>query len=132
MNTQVESVPDGEEAMFVRRISCISDAYRKKCAECIAVRKENDGLRKELAKLKEPDTKVLKTWNDYILHICKDGNQRTTREIFDEIRSMDSQPWSPEAKTPEATCSSVCGQLFKNSILCKTNDTPLKYFILLK
>ncbi len=91
------------------------------------VKKENESLKKEVGR----GSSLLKSWNDYILHVCRDGQQRTTREIFNAIELMDIRPWSSDAKTPEATCSARCGDLFKHTKLYKTNDTPLKYFILL-
>ena len=48
------------------------------------------------------------------------------------IDKMDEKPWSEEAKTPESSCNERCGALYKKGKLCKTNDKPIKYFILLK
>ena len=77
------------------------------------------------------DKPTLKVWNDYILHVCKDGEQRTVREIFNEIDKMKTKPWPPEAKTPSSTCSATCGALFTKNKILKTNDSPVKYFVLL-
>jgi hypothetical protein len=78
------------------------------------------------------DKKPLNSWNDYVLYICNDGNQRTVREIFNEINKMETKPWPNDAKTPCSTCSATCGKLFTDGKLYKTNDTPTKYFMLLQ
>ena len=93
----------------------------------LALEKENASLKKELGR----EENELKTWKDYILHICRDGQLRTAREIFNVINNMDKKPFPPEAKTPASTCSANCGTLFTKNKLCKTNDSPIKYFILL-
>ena len=59
------------------------------------------------------------------------GKQRTVREIFNEIDNMSCKPGTSDAKTPCSTCSKVCGDLFKQTKLYKTNDSPLKYFRLI-
>ena len=92
------------------------------------LKKVIETLKKELGR----DKLTLNGWNDYILHVCKDGQQRTVREIFNSIELMDTRPWLPNAKTPCTTCSSACGELFKQNKLCKTNDSPIKYFSLIK
>ena len=110
---------------------------------CVQKEKEVATLKQELSK-KDEEIKQLKalleiedipkklhTWNDYILYVCRDGKQRTSTEIFEEINGMETKPGSKEAKTPSASCSSACGTLFKSGKLCKTNDTPIKYFVLL-
>ena len=45
---------------------------------------------------------------------------------------MKTHPWSDKAKTPENSCNERCGSLFKDKkkLLYKTNDKPIKYFIL--
>ena len=92
-------------------------------------------LQQEVTKLQTKQSTVipnkLNTWNEYILYVCRDGKQRTAREIFNEIEEMDEKPWSKEAATPSATCSANCGTLFSKGKLYKTNDTPIKYFRLL-
>lgn len=93
--------------------------------------KEINRLKKELEKIRKLKPVTPKTFNDYILHVCKDGKQRTVREIFDEINMMDTKPWSSVSKTPCSTCSAACGKLFQNGKLLKTNDTPTKFFVLL-
>ena len=75
------------------------------------------------------DKKPLNSWNDYVLYICNDGNQRTVREIFNEINKMETKPWPNGSKTPCNTCSATCGKLFTDGKLYKTNDTPTKYFM---
>lgn len=111
---------------------------------CIQKEKEVASLKQELSKKDEEIkqlkslletvdiTKKLHTWNDYILYICRDGKQRTSTEIFEKINEMETKPWSKCAKTPDASCSSACGTLFKSGKLYKTNDYPTRYFILLK
>ena len=97
--------------------------------------KEIDMLKKKLLEKEEEIRKLqpvrAKTFNDYILQVCKDGKQRTVREIFDEINMMDTKPWSSVSKTPCSTCSAACGKLFQSGKLLKTNDTPTKFFVLL-
>ena len=97
--------------------------------------KEINRLKKELLEKEEEIRKLqpvrAKTFNDYILQVCKDGNQRTVREIFDEINMMDTKPWSSVSKTPCSSCSATCGKLFQTGKLLKTNDTPTKFFVLL-
>ena len=97
--------------------------------EIETLRKENEFLKEQL---KHHQITELKTWNDYILHVCKDGQQRTARGIFNIIDQMKQKPWTAEAKTPCATCRSICGELFKHNKLFKTNDSPVKYFSLIK
>ena len=97
--------------------------------------KEINRLKKELLEKEEEIRKLqpvrVKTFNDYILQVCKDGKQRTVREIFDEINMMDTKPWSSVSKTPCSSCSAACGKLFQTGKLLKTNDTPTKFFVLL-
>ena len=97
--------------------------------------KEIDMLKNKLLEKEEEIRKLqpvrTKTFNDYILLVCKDGKQRTVREIFDEINMMDTKPWSSVSKTPCSTCSAACGKLFQSGKLLKTNDTPTKFFVLL-
>jgi len=71
-------------------------------------------------------------WNECILSVCKDGEQRTSREIFNEINNFKIKPWSDSAKTPDQTCSAACGHLFQRKLLVRTNDEPIKYFMYLK
>ena len=114
-----------------KKVSVELQKLKQKCEslqkELDTVKKENESLKKEVGR----GSSLLKSWNDYILHVCRDGQQRTAREIFNVIELMDIRPWTHDAKTPEATCSARCGDLFNRNKLCKTNDTPLKYFILL-
>ena len=123
---------NSDEAFRSMRRNC--EAYKNKDMELRKMQLENEQLRKENVDLKKElgrDKPTLKGWNDYILHVCKDGQQRSVREIFDEIDKMDTKPWDPNAKTPCSTCSRTCGELFTKNKLYKTNDSPLKYFILL-
>ena len=109
-------------------------SMRRNCEAYKKVKKENEQLKLEINTLrkqiqilsKEP---TLKKWSDYILYVCKDGKQRTVREIFNEIDNMPSRP--SYSKTPLNTCSSTCGDLFKQTKLYKTNDSPIKYFRLI-
>jgi hypothetical protein len=107
------------------------EAYKKKDIELQKLKKENKQLKKENEQLKKELGFNLKTWNDYILYVGRDGKQRTSREIFNEIELMETKPWASDAKTPESTCSATCGTLFSKNKLFKTNDSPHKYFILL-
>ena len=105
------------------------EAYKKVKKENEQLKLEIDTLRKQIQILsKEP---TLNTWSDYILYVCKDGKQRTSRGIFNIIDQMKQKPWTSDAKTPCSTCSKVCGDLFKQTKLYKTNDSPLKYFRLI-
>jgi hypothetical protein len=106
------------------------EAYKKVKKENEQLKLEIDTLRKQIQILsKEP---TLNTWSDYILYVCKDGKQRTSRGIFNIIDQMKQKPWTAEAKTPWATCGRTCIDLFKNNKLYKTNDSPVKYFSLIK
>ena len=111
------------------------EEYKQQFIELQTLRKEVERLTKEnislQRKLQKEDISSLETWNDFILHVCKDGKQRTVREIYNELLKMDKKPWSNTAKTPKETCSATCGKLFCDNKLCKTNDSPVKYFILL-
>jgi len=115
---------------FSQSIDYLQKLFAEKDKEINRLKKELLEKEEEIRKLKSgPDT--LNTFNDYILHVCKDGKQRTVREIFDEINMMDTKPWSSVSKTPCNTCSAACGKLFQNGKLLKTNDTPTKFFVLL-
>lgn len=115
---------------FSQSIDYLQKLFAEKDKEINRLKKELLEKEEEIRKLKSgPDTP--KTFNDYILHVCKDGKQRTVREIFDEINMMDTKPWSSISKTPCNTCSAACGKLFQNGKLLKTNDTPTKFFVLL-
>ena len=121
-----------DETFRSMRRNC--ESYKKKCQEVEQLHKVIDNLEKDNASLKKElgrEGTELKTWNDYILHICRDGQLRTAREIFNVINKMDKKPFTPEAKTPATTCSANCGTLFTKNKLCKTNDSPIKYFILI-
>ena len=107
---------------FSQSIDYLQKLFAEKDKEIIRLKKELLEKEEEIRKLK-PVT--LNTFNDYILHVCKDGKQRTVIEIFDEINMMDTKPWSSVSKTPCSTCSATCGKLLK------TNDTPTKFFVLL-
>tara|TARA_B110000503_G_C6801830_1_gene271445 strand:- start:72 stop:446 length:375 start_codon:yes stop_codon:yes gene_type:complete len=121
---------------FSQNITSLKNIFIEKDEEIVSLKKEIEILKNELKKLalvkKENDGDKLSSWSDYILHICKDGDLRTVKEIFNKIDKMDEKPWSEEAKTPESSCNERCGALYKKGKLCKTNDKPIKYFILLK
>ena len=121
---------------FTQTIIELKHIFVKKDEEIEKLKKELLEKNEEIKKLKEiynipPEKNQLKTLNDHILHVCKDGEQRTVKEIFDQINNMEIKPWSKEAKTPCSSCSAACGKLFKNDKIYKTNDTPTKYFVLL-
>ena len=115
---------------FVQSIDYLQKLFDEKDKEINRLKKELLEKEEEIRELKSgPGTP--KTFNDYILLVCKDGKQRTVREIFDEINMMDTKPWSSVSKTPCSSCSAACGKLFQNGKLLKTNDTPTKFFVLL-
>ena len=116
---------NSDEVFRSMRRNC--EAYKKMCQENEQLKKEIVALKKELGR-GDPE---LKTWNDYILYVLRDGKQRTAKEIFNIINGMDQKPFPPEAKTPVKTCGSICGTLFTKNMILKTNDTPIKYFVLL-
>ncbi len=102
------------------------------------LKEKNQQLTEEIESLKkDKDIKPIinpdkPKWNECILSVCKDGKQRTAREIFNEIDKLEIKPWSDSAKTPDQTCSAACGHLFFKDILVRTNDDPIKYFMYLK
>lgn len=115
-------------------ITALKDIFIEKDKEIEKLKKEVERLKEELEKIKteEKEKHGLNTWDEYILFVCKDGKQRTSKEIFYEIKKMKTHPWSDKAKTPENSCNERCGSLFKDKkLLYKTNDKPIKYFILL-
>ena len=116
---------NSDEVFRSMRRNC--EAYKKMCKENEQLKKEIVSLKKELGR-GDPE---LKTWNDYILYVLRDGKQKTTKEIFNVINEMNKKPFPPEAKTPASTCSATCGTLFTKNKILKTNDSPLKYFVLL-
>ena len=90
---------------------------------------------KELKKLLESFNVISKKrdspkWKDSILYVCRDGKQRTSKEIFNEISKLESHPVF--CQTPYRSCSAECGRLFDTGKLYKTNDSPIKYFVLLQ
>ena len=124
-------------------ITAIKDIFIEKDTEIeklkAKLKKKNEEIQaknEEISKLQDllnitPGEKPFQKFSDYILHVCKDGEQRTVRAIFDEIDKMNVKPWSEDAKTPCNTCNAACARLFKENKLLKTNDTPRKYFMLL-
>lgn len=82
---------------------------------------KNNELTNEIASLKNIIQKMHKSrqsggfkgWTDYILHVCRDGQQRTAIEIFNEIELMDHRPWPPFGESPKKTCNANCGNLFR-------------------
>ena len=116
---------------FSQSIDYLQKLFAEKDKEINRLKKELLEKEEEIRKLKPVTLNTPKSFNDYILHVCKDGKQRTVREIFDEINMMDKKPWSSISKTPCNTCSAACGKLFQNGKLLKTNDTPTKFFVLL-
>jgi len=137
MNIHVDGWTSDEIFRSMRR-NC--ESYKKKCQEIEKLHKIIDNLTKENKELKKELGRggvELKTWNDYILYVLRDGKQKTSKEIFNEINEineineMNKKPFLPEAKTPASTCSATCGTLFAKKKILKTNDSPLKYFVLL-
>ena len=53
----------------------------------------------------------LSGWNEYIRYVSRDGTYRTSKQIFHLIESMDEHPWVPTAKSPCASCSTLCARL---------------------
>jgi len=43
-------------------------------------------------------------------------------KIFNEIKSMDTHPYTADAKTPNISCNSNCGNLFKKKKLCNCSN----------
>ena len=131
MNIHADGWTSDEIFRSMRR-NC--ESYKKKCQEIEKLHKIIDNLTKENKELKKElgrDDTELKTWNDYILYVLRDGKQKTTKEIFNVINEMNKKPFPPEAKTPASTCSATCGTLFAKNKILKTNDSPVKYFVLL-
>ena len=122
---------------FSQNITSLKNIYIEKDQEIERLKTELAKRNKEIKQLQDllnitPGEKPFQTLNDYILHVCKDGIQRTVREIYEIIDDMNIKPWSHDAKTPCNTCNAKCAKLFTEGKLLKTNDTPRKYFILLK
>ena len=131
MNIHADGWTSDEIFRSMRR-NC--EEYKKKCQEIEKLHKIIDNLTKENKELKKElgrGDPELKTWNDYILYVLRDGKQKTSKEIFNEINKMNEKPFPPEAKTPSSTCSTTCGTLFAKNKILKTNDSPLNYFVLL-
>tara|TARA_B100001750_G_C15318716_1_gene501074 strand:- start:269 stop:643 length:375 start_codon:yes stop_codon:yes gene_type:complete len=121
---------------FSQNITSLKNIFIEKDEEIEKLKSELKKKNEEIKQLQDllnivPGEKPFQTLNDYILHVCKDGGQRTVRSIFDEIDKMNVKPWSNDAKTPCNTCNAACSRLFKEGKLLKTNDTPRKYFMLL-
>jgi len=132
-DNEVQQVVGNSDDIF-RSMRRNCEAYKKKDMELIRANQEIESLKQEIKKLTielNRKNSNLITWTDYILYVCRDGEQRTSKEIFNEIKSMDTHPYTDNAKTPDSTCNSKCGNLFKKDKLCKTNDTPTKYFVLI-
>ena len=122
---------------FSQNITSLKNIFIEKDEEIKRLKTELEKRNKEIKQLQDllnitPGEKPFQTLNDYILHVCKDGIQRTVREIYEIIDEMNIKPWSHDAKTPCNTCNAKCAKLFNEGKLLKTNDTPRKYFILLK
>lgn len=109
---------------------------KKKNEEIQAKKEEIQAKNEEISKLQDllnitHGEKPFQKFSDYILHVCKDGEQRTVRDIFDEINKMTLKPWSDDAKTPCNTCNATCAKLFNEGKLLKTNHIPRRYYKLL-
>ena len=128
---------------FTHHITTIKDIFIEKDTEIeklkAKLKKKNEEIQaknEEISKLQDllnitPGEKPFQKFSDYILHVCKDGEQRTVRDIFDEINKMTVKPWSDDAKTPCNTCNATCAKLFNEGKLLKTNHIPRKYYKLL-
>jgi hypothetical protein len=130
-------VPD--ETFESMRGNC--EAYKEKDMELNRAKKviahlteENTTLKNELLKyiIDKPKKDQLKTWNDYILYVCRDHVKRTSKDIFTMIQGMDGNeghPWNGKSKTPENTCSATCYALFKDKLLLRTTSHPMMYYM---
>ena len=128
---------------FTHHITAIKDIFIEKDKEIeklkAKLKKKNEEIEAKNEEIKQlqdllnitPGEKPFQTFSDYILHVCKDGEQRSVRDIFDEINKMTVKPWSDDAKTPCNTCNATCAKLFKEGKLLKTNHIPRKYYKLL-
>ena len=128
---------------FPHHITAIKDIFIEKDKEIeklkAKLKKKNEEIEAKNEEIKQlqdllnitPGEKPFQTFSDYILHVCKDGEQRSVRDIFDEINKMTVKPWSDDAKTPCNTCNATCAKLFKEGKLLKTNHIPRKYYKLL-
>ena len=121
---------------FTHHITALKDIFIEKDTEIEKLKAKLKKKNEEISKLQDllnitPGEKPFQKFSDYILHVCKDGEQRTVRDIFDEINKMNVKPWSDDAKTPCNTCNATCAKLFKEGKLLKTNHTPRKYYKLL-
>ena len=73
------------------------EAYKKKDMELIRANQEIESLKQEIKKLTielNRKNSNLITWTDYILYVCRDGEQRTSKEIFNEIKLKELQPFA--------------------------------------
>ena len=114
-------------------------SMRRNCEVYKKVKMREEQLKQENEQLKQENTRLqivrngndkLITWSDYVLNVCKDGKQRTSREIFQAIQLMDSHPWEPTAKTPESTCGTCCLYLFQKKKVSRVkfeNERHYKY-----
>ena len=57
----------------------------------------------------------LSEWNEYIMYVSRDGKYRPAKEIYHLIESMNKHPWTPEALTPKASCSTLCARLARRN-----------------
>ena len=70
-------------------------------------------------------------WNQNILLSLTNGFPKTPEQIKRSIQNnQNNVPWDIHSVTPTATCSSICGTLYKRGILDRDESTkPYKYFI---
>jgi len=87
-------------------------------------------LHKGDADVEEEEEEVTPLWgyNEYVLHVLRDGVKRTATDIYQAISDMPKHPWGPEARTPWATCSSKCGKLAIDGKIQRTDDRPCMYY----
>ncbi len=68
----------------------------------------------------------IETMSDAIVYILRDHIPRTANKIWQEI--ADRELYETFGKTPEASCQSYCGKLFKSGKL-KRQGSPFEYYI---
>ena len=85
---------------------------------------------KELHKEDEDEDEAAAFWgyNEYVLHVLRDGVKRTAKDIYEEISTMPKYPWGPETRTPWASVQAVCGTLARSGKIQKITDNPYKYY----
>jgi len=67
------------------------------------------------------------TWNDCILSVCSDGQPRSSKEIYNVIKSTGKFPWIHTAKTPAASCATMCLKLWGKGQISRSDSKPVLY-----